>query len=186
MSSLAELDQQFFLWLNGHHAAWVDSVMLLITGRLVWIPFYMALIGWLVYKQQKQAVWSVLAIIVAVALSDQATSGLMKPFFERLRPCHEPSVASLTHLVGGCGGKFGFASSHAANTFALAALVGMLHPGKRAFIAAMYTWAALVSYSRIYVGVHYPGDILAGALVGMAIACVVYALGQKTGRLKHI
>lgn len=186
MNSLIELDQQFFLWLNSHHASWLDTAMLWITGREMWIPFYVALVGWLIYKQQKDALWTVIAIIVAVALADQVTSGLMKPFFERLRPCHEPSVASLAHLVGGCGGKFGFASSHAANTFALATFLGLMHPGKPVFIAVLYLWAALVSYSRIYVGVHYPGDILAGALIGIAIAVAIHSLAQKTGRLKHI
>ncbi|WP_339786946.1 MAG: phosphatase PAP2 family protein [Imperialibacter sp.] len=186
MNWLIELDQQFFLWLNSHHASWLDGPMLLITGRNTWIPLYLALIAWLIYQQKKEAAWSILAIVLTIVIADQLTSGLMKPFFERLRPCHDPAIASLVHLVDGCGGKFGFASSHAANTFALATFVSLLHTGKAYWHFVWYAWAAIVTYSRIYVGVHYPGDVLVGALVGIAAAYIIYLLGRKTGRLKHV
>ncbi|MEQ8812112.1 MAG: phosphatase PAP2 family protein [Imperialibacter sp.] len=186
MNWLIELDQQFFLWLNSHHASWLDGPMLLITGRNTWIPLYLFLVIWLIYKQKKETIWSILAIVLTIAIADQLTSGLMKPFFERLRPCHDPGISSLVHLVGGCGGKFGFASSHAANTFALATFVSLLHTGKSYWHFVWFGWAAIVTYSRIYVGVHYPGDVLMGALVGIAAAYTIYLVGRKTGRLKHV
>ncbi len=183
---LKQIDQELFLWLNGLHTPWLDMPMLYITGRGMWIPFYVLLAGWLIYKQKKDAIWSVIFIAVAVAASDQITSGFMKPFFERFRPCHDPAIAHLVYTVKGCGGKFGFASSHAANTVALAVCVALLHPHKRWLGVLLFSWAALVSYSRIYVGVHYPGDLIVGAIVGVTIAVALYKAGVLTGRLKQI
>ena len=183
---LKQHDQEVFLWLNGLHASWLDAPMALITGRGLWIPFYVLLVLWLIYKQRQQAVWSILFIAAAVALSDQLTSSLMKPFFERLRPCHDPVISHLVHTVAGCGGKYGFASSHAANTFALATAVTFLHPGKTWLQVLITCWALLVSYSRIYVGVHYPGDLIAGALIGVVLATSLYLAGRKAGKLKQV
>ena len=186
MDWLNQLDQEVFLYLNGLHTSWLDTPMALITGRGLWIPFYVLLALWLIYKQRQQAVWSILFIVIAVALSDQLTSSFMKPFFERLRPCHDPAISHLVYTVAGCGGKYGFASSHAANTFALATAVIFLHPGKTWLQVLIASWALLVSYSRIYVGVHYPGDLIAGAMIGAALATVLYLAGRKAGKLKQV
>lgn len=186
MEYLKELDQQLFLWLNAWHTHWLDPVMSLITGRLTWLPLYIGIVAWIFFRQRKTGIWTILAIALAVTLADQVTSGVMKPLFERLRPCHDPTISALVHVVGGCGGRFGFASSHAANTFALATLISLLHPGRRAVAVVLLTWAAVVSYSRIYVGVHYPGDIVTGALIGSLIAYLVYRMGTQSKLLKHI
>ena len=112
----------------------------------------------------------VLTLAAAVAISDQTASALLKPLTLRLRPCHEPALQNLIHPVLECGGQYGFASSHAANTFALATgvwlLVGKQHP----WVKWLYLWAFLVAYSRIYVGAHYPLDILAGTGIGVLAA----------------
>lgn len=103
-----------------------------------------------------------------------------KDVFERLRPCHNPNIASLVHVVDGCGGKYGFVSSHASNSFALALFIGLLlRKHYKYFLPLMVFWAALVSYSRIYVGVHYPADILGGAILGSLIGIFVYWLMKK-------
>lgn len=183
---LKQLDQEVFLWLNGLHASWLDTPMALVTGRGLWVPFYVLLALWLIYKQRQHAVWSILFIVAAVVLSDQLTSSYMKPFFERLRPCHDPAISHLVYTVVGCGGKYGFASSHAANTFALATAMVFLHPGKPWLQVSILCWAVLVSYSRIYVGVHYPGDLVAGAVLGVALATILYLAGRKAGKLKQV
>ena len=109
--------------------------------------------------------------------SDQASVQLFKNVFERLRPCHNPDINTMIHITGSCGAKYGFVSSHAANSFALAVFVGLLlRHHYRYIMTGMLLWAALVSYSRIYVGVHYPGDILGGAILGGVIALFIYAL----------
>ncbi len=186
MNWVIEWDKKLFLWLNGFHADWLDLPVSIVSERLVWVPFYVAIITWLVWKQKRDALWSIVFIAAGIVLSDQITSTLMKPFFERLRPCHDPSISHLLHLVNGCGAKFGFASSHAANTFSLATFLVLLHPGRNWVPYLMFTWATVVSYSRIYLGVHYPGDILVGALIGSAISYLLYLVGSKGKLLKHI
>lgn len=168
IDQLLEYDREIFLYLNGLHAPWLDPVMLLITETLVWLPLYVYLL-YLIFKDHSLQGWFVLiGIALTIVLADQVTSTLMKPYFARLRPSREPSLEALVHIVNGYrGGKFGFASSHAANTFGTATFLFLLFGKRRKWIVGLFLWAALVTYSRIYLGVHYPGDILVGALVGM-------------------
>jgi len=112
-----------------------------------------------------------LAVGVLIALSDLSSVHFFKNVFERLRPCHDPELIDRVHLVNGeCGGAFGFVSSHAANCFALAVfLVKILGKAYRHFTPLILLWAAVVAYSRIYLAVHFPGDVLCGALLGTII-----------------
>jgi undecaprenyl-diphosphatase len=173
METLNRLDTDVFLALNGWHADWLDEAMYWISDREFWFPFYALLLIWLAWKFRWRAVGLVLALALTVALSDQVTSSLMKPFFLRLRPCHEPAIDQWVHVVWECGGAYGFSSSHAANSFGFAGLVYLLLPEYRRYSRFLFIWAFLISYSRIYVGAHYPLDVLTGAGVGtlMAILC---------------
>ncbi|MEP0712130.1 MAG: phosphatase PAP2 family protein, partial [Algoriphagus sp.] len=143
-----------------------DVVFYQLTETVTWIPFYI-LLFYFIYKVNPANSWWVLGgIAMTILIADQTTSAWMKPFFERLRPCHEERWEGIIHNYGRCGGLFGFASSHAANTFGLAVFLNLKMKGKLRFLPLLFLWAAVISYTRIYLGVHYPMDIIVGAFVG--------------------
>jgi len=141
--------------------------MVLVSGRLTWIPLYLFILVLLAVKYRRSFILLIPIIIITITLADQLSVHAFKEVFQRLRPCHEPSLSGLVHTVNDkCGGMYGFVSSHASNSFAAAVLsLGLLK--KRWFTVMILLWAALVSYSRVYLGVHYPGDIIGGALLGV-------------------
>jgi undecaprenyl-diphosphatase len=174
---LIDLDKKLLLFFNSLHTPWLDPVMFLITKTIFWLPLYLFLL-YLVIKNYKKNSWIVLlGIALAILLADQITASIMKPFFERLRPSREPSLQGLVHLVNGyTGGKYGFASSHAANTFATALFFWIIFKNKYRWMWILFVWAVVMTYSRIYLGVHYPGDIIVGMLVGFGSAYCGYRL----------
>ena len=172
------IDIRFFLFFNGLHTEWLDAVMNVLTEMWVWIPLYILLI-YMVFKQYgKRGWWVLLAVVFVILCADQLSAHVCKPLFHRLRPCFNPDLEGLVHLPKGLpGGRYGFVSSHAANTFGIAAyLTAMLRNGYKSIGWWLYAWALVASYSRIYIGVHYPGDILAGAALGVLVGLVFWWL----------
>ena len=188
MEYLNQLDHQLFIALNSFHSAFMDKMMLIITDRVTWIPLYLVIL-FMIFKTNawNDALVKVLLLILSVGLSDFTTSGLMKPYFERLRPCHDVSLDGLMTLVGNCGGMYGFASSHSANSAALAmGLFLMFKVQWPRFTMIMMVWALVVSYSRVYVGVHFPGDVLTGILIGIFYSFVFCnVIFQQTHKIKQ-
>ena len=181
MSMLEQLDQQLFLFLNSANSPFWDKVMFILSMKVVWAPLYLVILIYLGKKYKRKFRIIILFVILAVALTDQ-TALIIKYSFDRLRPCHEPSLQGLVHMVKGeCGGKFGFVSSHAANSFNVA-LLSLMFIKKRWYSVSIIFWAAIVSYSRIYLGVHYPGDVLSGAILGALIGWSVYKLYEMTDK----
>jgi undecaprenyl-diphosphatase len=173
---LERLDQQLFLFLNSIHSPFWDQVMYAISGKVIWAPLYLAILLFIGLKFKRKFLVILLFIILAVALADQISVHLFKNIVQRLRPCHEPSLTGLVHLVNGeCGGQFSFVSSHATNSFNVA-LISLLFIRKRWFTISIVLWALVVGYSRIYLGVHYPGDVICGSFVGAFTGWSMYSL----------
>ena len=178
MDVIVQLDHSLFLTINGWHSPLLDFIMFWLSDKYIWIPLYAILLTLLI-KENRRHWWLLLiAIALLVTLTDQISVRLFKDAFLRLRPCHDPSIAGMARVLNGyCGGQYGFISSHAANVFGLAVFVGALLKNQYKWMPwAMIFWAALVSYSRIYLGVHFPGDVLAGAMVGALIGFLVFRL----------
>ena len=169
------LDADILLWINGHHTEWLDTIMWWTSHPATWLPLYIVLMILVAvrFRSWKAALFIILGFIVAVGLSDILCSGVLKPLVCRLRPSHEPALDPL-HLVDGyTGGSYGFCSSHAANTAAVATLFSLLYRNKIA-TAVLVLWVALNCYSRMYLGAHYPTDIMVGLLIGTLLAALVY------------
>jgi len=158
-------DSDLFQLINQAHQPWLDQPMVIISGKLTWIPLYAFLI-YRLYKEHKSKVWkTILYLISTVIFADQVSSSILKPLFKRLRPCHLEVFQSWIHLPDGCGGLYGFCSSHSANAFAVA--IGFyLVTKNRLMRTILIVWATLIAYSRIYLGAHYPLDVIMGAIVG--------------------
>lgn len=165
-------DTLLFKWINQHHSSGLDSIMIFFSNKYVWIPLYLYLIGLLIYRFKHTAWKYILYLIVSVAISDQICSSFLKPLIQRIRPCHEAGFQSWIHLAEGCGGQFGFCSSHAANSFALAIGFYLITKNK-AWLYVLVCWASIIAYSRIYLGAHYPIDVIVGAGVGTAVAVIL-------------
>jgi len=170
-----QFDQQLFLFLNSVHSPFWDKMMYILSMKVVWAPLYIAILVYLGIKYKRRFWVLLFFIILAVFLADRV-SVLIKYAVDRPRPCHETSLQGLVHMVNGvCGGMYSFVSSHASNSFNVAFL-SLMFIKKKWYTVLIIIWASTVSYSRIYLGVHYPGDVLGGAILGAFIGWGVYKL----------
>lgn len=177
---LINLDKELLLLLNGQQHYFWDYLMRLISEKEMWYVFYITLIGCIfnIYGWRKGGL-IIVSLILVIVVSDQIASGIFKPLFKRFRPSRDPDFSHMVNLVKGyTGGKYGFVSSHAANSFGLAVLASLVLKNRITSIFLIF-WAIIVSYSRIYLGVHYPSDIIVGGLIGVAMAYLGYFLLQK-------
>ena len=175
---LVGLDSEVFLWLHSPHTPFWDYFMLAVTGKVIWGGMYIAILYalWRTYGL-KIALIVLIATALAVLFSDQLTASFIRPSIARLRPSHpENPISDYVNLVNGYrGGPYGFPSSHASNTFAVATLLSLVFRNIR-FTVAIFIWALINCYSRVYLGVHYPGDLIVGAIIGFIIGLFLYLI----------
>lgn len=176
---LKNADTSLFLTLNGLHNAYFDNFMFLYSDKFIWIPFYIAVIYQIIKISGRKSVWIILSLIAALAIADLVSSALIKELVERLRPSRDESLIDLVHIVNGYrGGKYGFVSSHSANAMGFAVLTSLIFRNK-IFTFSVFAWALITGYSRIYLGVHYPGDVLGGFIVGVLAGLACFYLLKK-------
>lgn len=175
---LSDIDARLLLIVNGAHSPFFDSVMWCISGRWIWVPFY-AVLAYLLFRRMswKRASICLVTIGLIILAADQTCATLIRPEVGRLRPANlNNPLSSFVHVVNGYrGGRYGFPSCHAANTFALAVFMSLVIRHKW-FTVMMFSWAFVVSYSRMYLGVHYFGDLFCGATIGSLFAVLFYYL----------
>ncbi len=187
LEQLLQYDEQLFIYLNNLGSSKWDNLWLIITNKLTWIPLYAVLL-FLIYKKFgiKWMLMIVILVTTMIIITDQLAN-LFKFGFERPRPCREAHLKELIRYIAPRCGRYGYFSAHAANTTALAVFIGLVlkMPFKKLILLLIF-WALIVSYSRIYVGVHYPLDLLSGIFMGGLIGWLFFKISQKFKRLKSV
>lgn len=183
LEELEKIDAKIFLFLNGLHHPFFDFLMYWFSHRLIWIPVYIFIL-YIIFSRfgMKKSLWLMVFCLVAVALANTVSVIFFKEVFQRYRPCHNEFIKPGVHLVpeGSCGGQYGFVSSHAVNFFTFCTFLWLLfRKYYRYAFPVFFGWALIVSYSRIYLGVHYPSDIFAGGLIGVLFGITFYWLYLK-------
>ncbi|MCK3682706.1 phosphatase PAP2 family protein [Maribellus sp. YY47] len=174
LDTILNWDQELFLYLNSFHNDFWDTIMLLVTRKETWLPFFVVILYYIVKNYRTKAILIIIGLALVVLAADQL-SGLMKIGFQRLRPVHDPAIGHLVHNVLRKGGMYGFVSSHAANSVAILVFTSLIFK-RRSYSILLFLWAAAFCYSRIYSGVHYPFDILGGILLGWGVGWALFRL----------
>ncbi|MEO8583210.1 MAG: phosphatase PAP2 family protein [Flavitalea sp.] len=180
-SWLGKLDRELFTFINSTASSTsLDWIMTVLRNPLTWIPLYAYLLYYIIRYQKKYAWQFILFSIIVVGITDYSSASIFKPLFGRLRPCFDESLKPTIRALVGCGGKYGMPSSHATNHFGLATFwyFTITWMGNRRWWG-LWVWAFLICYAQVYVGKHYPGDILAGTILGVSVGFLFSVVFKK-------
>lgn len=174
MDTLIQFDKELLIWLNSLNSPFLDVVMMFFTRKEFWIPLYLLLVYQIYKIKGKESILWILSAFVLIFLCDQISTQLFKNVFERYRPSHDPSLEGIVNLVSGYkGGQYGFVSSHATNSFGFALFTSLLFRNKL-YTVFIFSWSLLIIYTRIYLGVHFPGDVIGGMILGLILGYIIY------------
>lgn len=181
LDRLRDADRSLFLAINGAHDPLLDALMRTVSMIGVWIPLYLFFLYLVRARWGARGLWWGLPVIAAMIwCTDSGSVLLFKDTVQRLRPCHTPGLEQQVRAIAGCGGWYGFVSSHASNHFGIAVfMIGVLRRAPRWGAWALLGWAAVIAYSRVYLGVHFPADVLVGGLYGALIGTIFALLFRR-------
>jgi len=177
LDKIQAIDERLFLLINdGMSNGFFDALSVFWRNKYFWFPLYIFLLFFLIYNYKGKSIWLIFIILGVASLADIVSSHIFKEFFERIRPCNDVNFMQQVNLRVGCGSAFSFTSSHAANHTAVGVIAGLvLHRHKIALWIGLL-WGLSISITQVYVGVHYPTDVICGALLGAGIAFIIYKL----------
>ncbi len=181
IAELQQLDTELFLKIHqGLSNGFFDWLMPLLRNRFFWAPLYLFIVIFCIKQYKKQGYYMILMLLVTFGIGDMVTSKLIKPNVARVRPCNEVTLSTqIIHRVP-CGSGYSFPSAHATNHFGIAVfLICLFYRKWKAILPIGLAWAAIISFAQIYVGVHYPIDILVGATLGTCVGLFTYYLYQR-------
>lgn len=178
MEYINQIDHSVTIYLNSLHTPFWDSIMTFVSNKYVWFPLYAAIIAFLIILHKKKGVFKTLTFLVMVLFIEICSSWVSKPYFERYRPCKDPVVSQQIRSIG-CRSQYGFFSGHSSQSFGIAMLAILFLKKRSKWFYLGLIWAGIVAYSRIYLGVHYLGDVLFGAIFGISSAFLFQALYKK-------
>lgn len=183
---LIDIDSDALLAVNGLHDVFQDAFWWMLTAKWSSLLLVLALAWVLMHQNRRHALLMLVMLALTVLVADQVSSGLIKHLVERLRPTHDPSLENAVHVINGYrGGLYGFVSSHAANFFGVSTLIALVMR-HRMITFSLFTWALLQCYSRVYLGVHFPGDILGGIIVGVLAGWLIWLFMRWIERRWHL
>jgi len=185
LETIKSIDESLFLFLNSYHSLFFDRLMWLFSNKFFWAPLY-AWFLWILYKKYPRQYWTVLVTIILMIIVSDQLCNLAKYSVMRLRPSQEPHLRAMVHIVNNYrGGMYSFYSGHASNAFAVAFFMITIVAGIRKYIIPVsIAYAMLTAYSRIYLGVHYPGDIAAGIIMGTLLG-IGFAIAHDKVRARY-
>jgi undecaprenyl-diphosphatase len=190
IEQLIDIDHRLFIAIHDELAnRFFDFILPLLRKPIAWLPLYLVFVFLAVKRYRLNGIYIIVATIIVVALCDRFSAGFVKPFFGRLRPCHEPSLASYIRNLIDCGGQYGFISSHATNHFGMAVMFTWFFKklNTMTYLNWMfYAWAGIISFAQVYVGKHYPGDVIVGMICGIMIGKIILTIFTQLKVIKNL